>query len=240
MHNIVLYPGLSEFLFTAFGKKVSAMTEKWKLCAVVMDEMAIKETVMYNTEKDEIEGVEDLGHIGCTQYIANHAIVFMVRALLSKWKQPVAYYFSSGPMKAETMKMLFECIAKLAGIGLHVLLVICDQGSNNRSLFETKLHVTTEQPYFAMSEMKIFILYDPQHLVKNVRNLLKKHGFQAGDKHVVGSYSRVLPSRLEPAYSYGTKTNIQTCRFATIRSTKSEVSNRSSEPFCCSRHNYHV
>ena len=35
MQNIVLYPGLNEFLFTAFGKKVSAMTEKGKLCAVV-------------------------------------------------------------------------------------------------------------------------------------------------------------------------------------------------------------
>ena len=66
----------------------------------------------------------------------------------------------------------------------HVLLVICDQGSNNRSLFETKLHVTTEQPYFVMSEKKIFVLYDPPHLVKNARNLLKRHGFQVGDKHV--------------------------------------------------------
>ena len=85
MQNIVLYPCLNEFLFTAFGKKVSAMT--------VMDEMVIKGTVMYNTEKEEIEGVEDFGHIGRTQYIANHAIVFVVRGLLSKWKQPVAYYF---------------------------------------------------------------------------------------------------------------------------------------------------
>ena len=103
--------------------------------------------------------MEDFGHIGRTQYFANHAVVFMVRGLLSKWKQPVAHYFSSGPMKAETMKMLlFECIAKLTGIGLHVLLVICEQGSNNRSLFETKLHVTTEQPYFVMSEKKVFVL----------------------------------------------------------------------------------
>ena len=35
MQNIVLYPGLNEFLFTAFGKKVSAMTEKGKLWRIL-------------------------------------------------------------------------------------------------------------------------------------------------------------------------------------------------------------
>ena len=36
------------------------MSEKDKLCAVIFDEMAIKENLNYNTERDFVEGLEDL------------------------------------------------------------------------------------------------------------------------------------------------------------------------------------
>ena len=62
-----------------------------------MDEMAIKESVSYNAERDSVEGFEDFGSLGHTKYIANHEMVFMVRGLLTTWKQPVVYFLSSGP-----------------------------------------------------------------------------------------------------------------------------------------------
>lgn len=55
---------------------------------------------------------------------------------MSKWKQPIAYFLSSGPMTSSTMKnILLNGIEKLKAVGLTVKLVICDQGSNNQSLF---------------------------------------------------------------------------------------------------------
>ena len=61
---------------------------------------------MYNEGTDSVEGFEDFGDIGQTRYIANHAIAFMVRGLASKWKQPVRYFLSCGPIKATILRSL--------------------------------------------------------------------------------------------------------------------------------------
>jgi len=47
--------------------------EKSKLCAIVFHEMAIKEHLSYDVSKDWVQGVEDLGYVGITQNIVNHA-----------------------------------------------------------------------------------------------------------------------------------------------------------------------
>ena len=63
-----------------------------------------------------------------------------------------------------------------------MLVVIGDQGSNNRNLIVTELGVSIEKPFFRVNERQIFVMYDPPHLVKNVRNNMKKHGFKIKEK----------------------------------------------------------
>ena len=191
MQNICIYPGFNEQIIEALQRKVVNMASECKLCMIAMDEISIKESLIYNVEKDEIEGYEDFGSLGRTKYVANHAIAFLVRGLTTKWKQPVGYFLSSGPISGETLKnVLFECIEKLVNIGLSVKLVVCDQGSNNRRLFETLLGATIEKPYFMATEKKIFVLYDPPHLVKSIRNNLKKHGFKVNEVKILWQYIR--------------------------------------------------
>ena len=55
---------------------------------------------------------------------------------------------------------------------MHV--VICDQGTNNRNFLETLEKVSVERPYFVHNNKTIYAMYDPPHLLKNVRNNLKK------------------------------------------------------------------
>ena len=52
----------------------------------------------YDIANDCVDGLEDLGFTGKTKYVANHAGVFMVRGLVEKWKQPVGYFVTTGPM----------------------------------------------------------------------------------------------------------------------------------------------
>ena len=66
---------------------------------------------------------------------------------------------------------------KLEQAGFSVKAVIADQGSNNRRALHTLLTVTEEQPFFIHGQKKVFVLYDPPHLLKNMRNNLKKSGF---------------------------------------------------------------
>jgi hypothetical protein len=48
-------------------------------------------------------GFEDCGSRSRPCKIANHAVVFMIRGLRRKRKQPVAYYFTCGSTKAEVI-----------------------------------------------------------------------------------------------------------------------------------------
>ena len=61
----------------------------------------------------------------------------MVRGMILKWKQAVGYFLTSGTMNADMLKdLLLSCISKMLDIGLKVKLVVCDKGSNNRSMIE--------------------------------------------------------------------------------------------------------
>ena len=100
--------------------------------ALVFDEMSIKQSLVYNEGTESVEGFEDFGNLGQTRYIANHATAFMVMKLSSKWKQPVGYFLSSGPIKAKNVQSLTQqCIDKADQTGLNVVALICDQVSNN-------------------------------------------------------------------------------------------------------------
>jgi hypothetical protein len=83
--------------------------------------MSLKTSVSYNKEKDVIEGYEDFGPLGRTKFVANHATVFMARGLTERWKQPVAYFLSSGTIDPSVLKqLLLLCIDKLIAIGLNI------------------------------------------------------------------------------------------------------------------------
>lgn len=179
--------------------------------------MAIKEGLSYDKGKDVVEGF-----VPGEQQLANHAIVFMVRGLTEKWKQPVGYFLSSGPMSADTMKLhLLSCLTKLNEVGLKVVVIVADQGSNNRSLFQVRLGATADKPFFSHNNSKIYVLFDPPHLLKNVRNNLKKHGFEVGEndilwEHIVDFYTldSSKPVRLAPKL---TKKHIELPPFAPLR-----------------------
>lgn len=154
------------------------MPQNSELCSVVFDEMVIKEAVEYNRERDEVEGLEDFGLSGGrTKLVANHATVFLVRGLMANWKQPLGYFLSSGPMDGKLLhSLLLDCIDRVEEVGLRVKVVVADQGSNNRKAFRLA-GVSEMHPFFAHRGEKIHVLFDPPHLLKNIRNNFKKNGF---------------------------------------------------------------
>ena len=104
------------------------MSADCKLCAVLFVEMSTKEGLNYDPATDRVEGVEDMGIRGRTKYICNHAMVVMARGIVGKWKQPLGYFMTSGPMSAPVMKdMLLHAIDKLIAAGFTPLVTICDQ-----------------------------------------------------------------------------------------------------------------
>ena len=161
------------------------MNEQDNQCVLIFDEMSLKSGLTYNAQTDSIEGFEDFGDLGPTKYVANHALAFMVRVLATKWKQPVGYFLTSGTVTVVVLQtLLSNCISKLTNVGLRVKVVVCDQGSNNRSRpMLNALNVTATSPFFFKDGKEINVVYDPPHLIKNIRNNFRKHGFLWDGEH---------------------------------------------------------
>ncbi|KAK7465210.1 hypothetical protein BaRGS_00037614, partial [Batillaria attramentaria] len=190
MQKVAVHAGFSEKILKGLAVKINAMSSPHAgLCAVVMDEMTIKEQVSYNRERDEIEGLEDFGGGGRTEHVANHATVFLVRGLISHWKQPIGYFLSSGPIDSKRLhSLLLECIDKVQAAGMEVKVVIADQGTNNRKMFEKFCGITDDDPFFFHHERKVHVLYDPPHLLKTVRNNFKRTGFSINGTDINWQY----------------------------------------------------
>ncbi|GFO46695.1 transposable element p transposase [Plakobranchus ocellatus] len=137
---------------------------------------------------DVVRGFEDYAHLGGSRYIANHACVFMAQGLAAIWKQPFGFVFSSGTVKDVLLKQLILiAITELEQIGLCVKAVICDQGSNNMAVTKS-LGVSSATPYFMHNGTQYFVLYDPPHLIKSIRNNLHKSGLKFRTSEVSWKY----------------------------------------------------
>ena len=114
--------------------------------------------------------------------------VFMIRGLQLPWKQPVGYFLTSGPMGHGTLtEKVKEAITLVQNTGLKVRVMVCDQGSNNQAMLKT-LGISHTKPYFSLNGQKVICIFDPPHLIKNIRNNLKKTGFVVNGKDISWSY----------------------------------------------------
>ena len=189
LQNVPIEPGFNQVILDALKIKVGQMKEHMRICSLVFDEMSIRQFVKLNRSKDHIDGLEDFGNGQRTLRLANHAGVFIMSGITERWKQPIGYCLSAGPVSGKKLKTLvLDCIEKVEETGLRVVVFICDKGTNNRQML-TELNVKPDQPYFITRDgEKVFVLYDPCHLVKNIRNNMKKHCFILNGKNIKWKY----------------------------------------------------
>ena len=215
LRKVEMTPGFNDVTFDILKKKVESMPQRDRVCVLTLDEMSLKSGLYYDVRNDVIEGLQDLGSLGRTKSLASMALVFMVRGLGSKWKQPLSYFLCDGATPGDKQCILLqECINKLQKVGLTVKVVLGDQGSNNRKMF-SKLGITPDRPYMMWKSgeenhegHRIYFMFDPPHLLKNVRNNLKRHifvvdGHDVKWKYIVDFYNHdsKLPVRMAPKLS---------------------------------------
>lgn len=141
-------PGFNEFIFRIIQQRVRLLKDKEKDCLLCLDEISLKSNLFYNISKDKIIGFETTPH-KCTTEIANYALVAMVRGIGSNWKQPLAYFFYKSSTPSTDLKtIIFESVRKLTTIGLNVLGITSDQGSNFFKLVKSDLNLTENSPFF--------------------------------------------------------------------------------------------
>ncbi|XP_023233745.1 uncharacterized protein LOC111633412 [Centruroides sculpturatus] len=154
--------------------------------------MSINSSLSYDPQTDYLEGYEDFGEDIASQPIeapARHqcdqAMVFMIKGHRIK-------------------DLLCNIIKCLQEVGLVPKAIVCDQGANNMKMRKL-LGVTAEKPFIEINDEKIYFFHDLPHLIKSVRNNLKKYYFYCNGKlcswpHIDPFYhkdSKMIP-RLAP------------------------------------------
>ena len=189
------------FALTHASKGLSNMD---KMVTITFDEMSLKQNVSYNAGLDRVEGLDKNGQM------VNHAGVFMMRSVSQNWKQPFGYFLSSKTVNFRTLKeRLVESVRQVRRTGFIPVCVIMDQGSNNCAAVRL-LGVTKDKPYFEVDGDRVYFIYDPPHLMKNVRNNFKRHGFFVRGKLADWSHIREL-------YKQDSRREIRMCPKLTSR-----------------------
>uniref|UniRef100_A0A1E1WCZ7 THAP-type domain-containing protein n=1 Tax=Pectinophora gossypiella TaxID=13191 RepID=A0A1E1WCZ7_PECGO len=174
--------------------KLKSLPENAKYCTLCLDEMVLKRHLHYDTKRDDIIGLHNVnGEV--TLEIASHACAIMLRSIAVDWKQPIAYSFLGSPKHYDKLEQwLDEVILKLSDIGIEIMAIVSDQGSNFDKYAKRIKKVTAEKPYFLLNNKKIYYIFDVPHLIKCLRNNLLTNNFVYDDKKVTWEHIHVLYS----------------------------------------------
>lgn len=170
--------------------------EEWGKCVIlVMDEMYLREDLVYDKHSGALIGFANIGDTNqhllqfqqlvesdadtCIDHqpLAKTMFVFMVRGVFSSLQFPYAQF----PFATVSGELLFdpfwEAVRRLEMIGLKVVAATADGASTNRRLM--KIHRThckrgevvykVVNPY-APEKRYLYFISDPPHLLKTVRN----------------------------------------------------------------------
>ena len=171
---------------------LASLPESRKYVAILIDEMKIKEGLVYNKVSEEIVGFINQGDInddllkleqrGEHPPIAKYVLVLMVRGLLFKLVYPYGHFGTSGVSGDLLYPIVWEAIRRLEANGLKMLCITADGASSNRKFFRmhhdedgSTLKYKTKNP-FAADERWICFISDPPHLVKTVHNCWSNSG----------------------------------------------------------------
>ena len=152
-------------MFSVLKDHVETMSDKDRMCCLMFDEMSVREHLHFNQKTDCTEGFQDLGRHGKTSNIANHALVFTLRGLRKRWKQPVAYYLTRGSTKGDMLvDFLKEVLGACHSAGLVVVATVCDMVANSVKALQKLLRFSEKTPFFRFRHQEIAAVFDPPHL----------------------------------------------------------------------------
>lgn len=121
-----------------------------KYVVVVLDEMYIKEGLVFQRSSGALIGYQDLGEINnilhdaksqienpsnCNRPLAKRMLVLMVRGIFSSLKFPYMQFPASSTKGADLFPIFRQVVSRLTRLGIHVLAATCDGASDNRRLF---------------------------------------------------------------------------------------------------------
>lgn len=175
--------GFNDSVMRSLGQKVAEARKQDSevLCALMLDEMAIKKNIEFDGKKTI--GFVDIGN-GVTDDSAppaTQALVFMLVCVNGSWKVPVGFFFIHGMTGHEKANLIRECLHQLDDVGVKVISVTCDGPSSHMTMLKelgASMNPENIDPSFPhpSSGHRIYVILDVCHMLKLLRNCLATCG----------------------------------------------------------------
>lgn len=167
-----------------------------KFCGIILDEMKITPGQIFDHATNTYLGRTTLANQSKQYDTATHALVIMLGGIASRWKQVVAYYFTSGSVDTLKLKEIIEeIINKAETIGLRVISVTSDMGSVNTGLWKlfginaSKYGtVNNSCPHPVDNKRRLYFLHDTAHAFKNLNQGLLRNKYITIPDNFVNTY----------------------------------------------------
>lgn len=195
------------------------------ICSLVFDEISLRQQIYWSLHQSDYAGftnnedidIADSNNDQKTREYAKQAIAFILNGINCKLEFPVAYYFINKLNHFEKKKMVYDIIVAVTQCGITIMNLTFDGYKSNVSmcrLFEANIDVATApgspelKTYILnpVSGEKIYLIMDPCHMEKLIRNHLaiKKVFYDDRNEKVEFKYFQLL---YEFSKKYGFHTN---------------------------------
>lgn len=175
--NIDTEPGINQSSLKILEKMALEMRKNNQelVCTLMFDEMSIRKHIQWCSKTKKFLGYVTYGDN--KNEIANYAIVFLVNGVNAKIQVPVAYHFITSLDAKNRKTILLEILAELFKYGITVSNITFDGLPANfamcrllgASFTRDDMRTFFMDPH---SKRKIYIISDPSHCIKLVRNNL--------------------------------------------------------------------
>jgi hypothetical protein len=174
--------------------KYDSLEESRKYVVLALDEMKIKEGLVYDKYGCRVVGFVNLGETmnqimdferDCCEGkselpVAKQMLVLMVRGLFFNLNFPYAQFTTKGITAEYLFPLVWTAIRRLEGLGFKVIAVTCDGAKPNRKFFQmhqaaennipgTKIAYRSVNP-FVKEKRFVYFFSDVPHLMKTLRN----------------------------------------------------------------------
>ena len=159
-----------------------------KYVIILIDEVYLKEGLVYNKSTGSLIGFADLGGVvqqlndyedrlsggSNVRPLAKTMMVFMVKGIFCNINFPYAQFPMASTKAHDIFPLLWQTIDRLELNNIHVLGITGDGASVNRKVFQ--MHGSTPNTYKCTNvystggSRELFFFSDPPHLLKTIRN----------------------------------------------------------------------
>lgn len=183
LKNFLFLPGINQHIIDHIKNRVKHLNLMDRTYCLMFDEMSLQPELTYDKHVDSVFGFEDLGSNQRNFKLADHVLVFMVRGLGKKFKQPICYYYVQGTTKTvDLVQCIRQVVQSILTTGLNLVATLSDQGKTNVAAInilkrETSISFLKQglencSEGYIIGGHEVVHIYDPPHLLKCIRNNL--------------------------------------------------------------------